>query len=114
MLGEQNMSNLAVDAALKASNFLNLINIHSKNVFDNIILNSDLNGAIVAGSQNAWNLFNGSHGYIMLQNNTNDNYVRYYYYTGWVNPWRTEYDNKSNLDVSYGGVGVRVLIKYRE
>ena len=31
------MSNLAIDAALKASNFLNLISIHSKDIVDNIL-----------------------------------------------------------------------------
>lgn len=105
------MSNLAINTALKASNFLNLINMHSNNVFDNIILNSDLNGAIVAGRQNVWNfLSNGAWAYTMLQNNTKDNYTRYYYYIGWGDSkWSSEYYTKSSL-----GDGVRVLIKYRE
>ena len=102
------MSNLAIDSALKTSNFLNLINIHSKNVFDNIILNSDLNGAIVAGSPNVWNHINGEWGMTKLQNNTIDNYGRYVRYIGW-DAWRIEYYNKSRLDD-----GIRVSIKYRE
>ena len=106
------MSNLAIDAALKASNFLNLISIHSKNVFDNIIRNSDLNGAIVAGSQNVWNIFD-SNGWalVMVQNNTIDKYGQYRYYRDWGDDsWGLHYVNKSDLS----NYGVRVLIKYRE
>ena len=106
------MSNLTIDAALKASNFLNLISIHSKDVVDNIILNSDLNGAIVAGSQNVWNLFDSNRWAItMTQNNTIDNYGQYGYYSGWGDGrWGLSYFNKSDLS----NCGVRVLIKYRE
>ena len=103
------MSNLAINTALKTSNFLNLINIHSKNVFDNIILNSDLNGAIIAGSQNVWNLFNGEWARSMIQNNTIDKYGICVRYIGW-DRWSIEYPGKSALADS----GVRVLIKYRE
>ena len=103
------MSNLAINTALKTSNFLNLINIHSKNVFDNIMLNSDLNGAIVAGSQNVWNFFNGEWARVMIQNNTIDNYGQYVRYIGW-DRWSIEYSGKSHLS----DIGIRVLIKYRE
>lgn len=37
------------------NNSLNLINIHSKNMFDRIVLNSNLNGTINAGSSKVWN-----------------------------------------------------------
>lgn len=95
------MSNLAIDTALKASNFLNLISIHSKDVVDNIIRNSDLNGAIVTGSQNVWNIFDFRQ---MLQNNNGNNYL-YYLPNGLVMN-----NNKSNATDH----GVRILIKYRE
>lgn len=94
------MNNLAIDSALKASNFLNLINIHSKNVFDNIILNSDLNGTIVAGSLNVWN-FNFRQ---ILQNNKGN---IYWYIMS--DDYPIDSDKSSVTDH-----GVRVLIKYRE
>ena len=98
------MSNLAIDTAIKASNFLNLINIHSKNVYDNII-NSDLNGTIIAGSPNVWNIFDG---WVFLQNNKHNTWYLYYY----NNPSYDKYVDKSS--VSSNAVGIRVLIKYRE
>ena len=106
------MSNLAIDAALKASNFLNLISMHSKDVFDNIILNSDLNGAIVAGSQNVWNLFDSSGWALsMTQNNITYHYGQYNYYRDWGDRQQNlSYSDKSGLSNN----GVRVLIKYRE
>ena len=102
------MSNLAINTALKSSNFLNLINIHSKNVFDTIILNSDLNGNIVAGSLNVWNYFFDAWGRTMVQNNTIDKYGNYLRHASW-DSWRIDYSDKSHL-----GDGIRVLIKYRE
>ena len=92
------MSNLAVDAALKASNLLNLINIHSKNVYDNII-HSDLNGNIAAGSQDVWNNFHGC--VVYLQNNK-------------YNTCYSSYDRYVDKSTPLNDVGVRVLIKYRE
>ena len=59
------MSNINIKSDM-GGNPLNLIHMHSKNVFDNIILNSDLNGTIVVGSSNIWNIFNT---WIMLQDN---------------------------------------------
>ena len=103
------MSNLAIDAALKASNFLNLINIHSKNVLDNIIWNSDLNGTIITGNTNVWNNF--KYNWQVLQNNKYNTCYIHNYYNG-------DYSNDHYIDkllVDYNVVlGIRVLINYRE
>lgn len=86
------------------SNSLNLINMHSKNVFDNIIRDSDLNGTIIAGSRNVWNLFNT---WVMLQDNKSDTWYLYNYKD-------QSYDRYEDKSTPLNDVGVRVLIKYRE
>lgn len=102
------MSNLAINAALKANNFLNLINIYSQNIFDNINMNSDLNGTIIAGSQNVWNNLPGRYRYILLQNNTSNACFVYAY---------TYSSDSQNIDKSLifnNNAGIRVSINYRE
>ena len=87
-------------------NNLNLIYIHSKNVFDNIIRDSDLNGTIVAGSSNAWNILNS---WVVLQDNTDNTYHLYHY----TDTWYDKYPDKSLIN--YNTIlGIRFLIKYRE
>lgn len=87
-------------------NNLNLIHILSKNTFDSIIRDSDLNGTIVVGSKNVWNILNS---WIFIQNNsTNTNYL--YHYT---NTLYDQYVDKSSVE--YNTIlGIRFLIKYRE
>ena len=85
-------------------NSLNLINMHSKNVFDNIIRDSDLNGTIIEGSRDIWNLFNT---WVMLQDNKSDAWYLYHYDDQW-------YDKYKDKSTPLNDVGVRVLIKYRE
>lgn len=85
-------------------NSLNLIHMHSKDVFDNIILNSDLNGTIAVGSNSVWNLFNT---WVMLQDNKSDTWYQYNYKDQW-------YDKYTDKSTPLNNIGVRVLIKYRE
>lgn len=87
-------------------NSLNLIHMHSKNVFDNIIRDSDLNGTIVVGSRNVWNLFNT---WVILQDNKSNEYYLYNYTS-------TSYDHYvDKSSVEYNTIlGIRFLIKYRE
>lgn len=98
------MSNINIKSDM-GGNPLNLIHMHSKNVFDNIILNSDLNGTIVVGSSNVWNLLRT---WVMLQDNKSNVWYMYYPTT----PANSTYGDKSSIPPNI--TGVRVLIEYRE
>ena len=100
------MSNINIKSDM-GGNPLNLIHMHSKNVFDNIILNSDLNGTIVVGvgSSNVWNFLST---WVMLQDNKSNQWYMYYPTT----PVNSGYTDKSSIPSN--NIGVRVLIEYRE
>lgn len=94
-------------------NSLNIINIISRNIFDKIIRNSDLNGTITSYDINVWNTSASSYfnHWILCQDNMRDTYLLYHTPSDYYNEW----PEKSSFNRESDGKAAPFFqIKYRE